>query len=433
MISGLIHLATLNSQSPETLGTTTNVGSVYANDLITLNLDRNIPRGGTDMVLPEYLMVDMSVQPIENTIEHIIKNYRLIFNMGGNDMIIPLQILNYLEKPTMTPRNKLKIPINFNYFFNNDDGLPMVSLQFTQVHVRIENIMDGRTLNNVKLICKGKYLDGGERRRFLANPYDYKSRKLTTLQLESTTSQKAFNIYGGGILGGIVLQINNIDTTIENIQGIEFTINGNTRHNFDTDLIDTHCQRLSETAIYIPMNLDSNLRSEINSSALNLSRIDDFQIRITTNLNMGFSITAYTIQPNLYRVASGMIGEVFNFNLSLDIPTPINRDGAVARIPFDQPLHQPPWTVCKIDFPILPDVNCSISYEPIDVSNGICKCNQCNNIFGYEAFKIWITQRTRSCPLCRNTNIEEKYYTITGEPISFRRGDVIQLPENLLF
>lgn len=359
MSGGLIHLVALDPQSLLTLGTTTNVGSLYANDLITLNLDNNTSTStsisrATDMVLPEYLMVDMSVQPVKNTIEHIIKNYRLVFSMNGNDMIIiPLQMLDYLEKPTMTPLNKLKIPINFNYFFNNNDGLPMVSLPYTQVSVRVENIMNRSSLNNVKLICKGKYLDTKERRNMSSVVgHDYKTRKVSTLQLESTTSQQTFNVYGGGILGGIVLQINNPNTTIENIQGIEFTINGNIRHNFDMDLIDTHCQRLTETAIYIPMNLDGNLRSEINSNALDLSRIDDFKIGIITNINTGFNITAYTIQPNLYRVMGGMIEEVFNFNLSLNIPDPINRVGAVARIPAQPqpyvPQPQKIWNV--LDF-----------------------------------------------------------------------------------
>lgn len=427
MSGGLIHLVAAEPQSPLTRGTTFNVGSLYANDLITLNLDSmdNRISRTTDIVLPEYLMVDMSVQPVENTIEHIIKNYRLVFTMGDNDIIIPLQILDYLEKPTMTPRNKLKIPINFNYFFNNADGLLMISLPHTQVSIRVKNIINSSSLNNVKLICKGKYLDSEERRNMSSVGHEYRTRKVSTLQLQSTTIDKTFNIYGGGILSGVVLQINNPNTTIENIQGIEFTINGATRHNFDMDLIDTHCQRLSETAIYIPMNLDSNLRSEINSNALNLSRIDDFQIGIRTNLNTGFNITAYTIQPNLYRVMNGMIGEVFNFNLSLNIPAPINMVSAVARIPAQplayplayQPVQLQPWTVCKIDFPILPDIDCPILYQPIDVSNGICKCNQCNNIFGYDAFKTWINQQSRSCPLCRNTNIETKYYTISGEPI----------------
>ena len=338
MSGGLIHLKSLEPQSLLTLRTTTNVGSLYANDLITLDNNTSISRA-TDMVLPEYLMVDMSVQPVENTIKHIIKNYRLIFSIGDNNMIIPLQILDYLEKATMTPRNKLKIPINFNYFFNNDNGLPMVSLQYTQVSIRVENIMNRSSLNNVKLICKGKYLDTEERRNMSSIGHDYKTRKVSTLQLQSTTTDKTFNIYEGGILGGIVLQINNPNTTIENIQGIEFTINGATRHNFDMDLIDTHCQRLSETAIYIPMNLDGNLRSEINSNALNLSRIDDFKIGIRTNLNMGFDITAYTIQPNLYRAMDGMIGEVFNFNLSLNIPAVLLE-------------YQHNHGLCKIDFPI---------------------------------------------------------------------------------
>jgi len=75
------------------------------------------------------------------------------------------------------------------------------------------------------------------------------------------------------------------------------------------------------------------------------------------------------------------------------------------------------WTVCKINFDIPNNSICPITYEIIDIMQGICKCNQCNNIFGYNAFNRWITEQARNCPLCRNTNIENKYYTVSGEHI----------------
>ena len=429
MSGALTHLVAIDPRSNLTRWTTTNVGSVYSYESIIIDLDNldnmvNIIPRISDSILPEYLIVDMSLQPTGYNIEYIMSNYNLIFTMGGTDMKIPFQMMDYLEKPTMTRQNKFKIPINFNYFFSNNDGFPILSLAFHEITMNLTHCTNGGRLNNVKLICKGKYLDTEGRRILASNEHEYKSRDITTLQLESTTSQKNFNIYGNGILSGIVLRINNLNSTIENIQCIEFLINGHTRHRFNMDLIDTHCQRLSDRSIYILMNLDGNLRSEINSNAFNLSRIDDFKIEITTDLNSGFNITVYSIQPNLYRVASGMIDKAFTLNLSINIPQQIDRTGAIGRRPAPPPISSPgvipaptQWIVGKIEFPILPDIMCPIMYEPIDMSKGVCKCNQCNNIFGYNAFKQWISTN-RICPLCRNNNIENKYYTISGEPIT---------------
>jgi len=435
MSGGLIHLVSLEPRSPLTRDTATNVGSVYANEAMIIDLDSMVNRISrhADCILPEFLMVDMNAQPIENTVEYIIKNYNLIITMGGAETKIPFQMMDYLEKSTMTNRNKLKIPINFNYFFVNNDGLPVISLNFHEVIVYVEHSTNGSRLNNVKLICKNKYFDGTEREALRINNHQIKSRDITTLQIESTTPENIFNIYGRGLLGGIVLRINNPDTTIENIQCIDFRVNGHTRHEFDMDLIDTYCQRLSENAIYIPMNLDGDLRSDINSNAFNLSRFDDFKIAIRTNLHTGFNITAYTIQPNVYNVMSGMIGKLFTFDLSLREPLRTDRTGAIGRIPASSPISSlgiipisTQWIVGKIEFPILPDVMCPIMYELIDISKGVCKCNQCNNIFGYDAFKQWIFTN-RICPLCRNNNIENKYYSITGEPIEPQEPVIMQI------
>lgn len=124
MSGALTHLVAIDPQSNLTRWTTTNAGSVYSYESLIINLDNldnivnRIPRI-SDSILPEYLIVDISLQPIGYNIEYIMSNYNLIFTMGETDMTIPFQMMDYLEKPTMTRQNKFKIPINFNYFFGN--------------------------------------------------------------------------------------------------------------------------------------------------------------------------------------------------------------------------------------------------------------------------------------------------------------------------
>lgn len=75
----------------------------------------------SDLVLPDYLLVDLNIQPPENTRENIISNYELIISIGGQEKNYPLQILEYLEPSSIISRNILKIPINYEYFLNNNN------------------------------------------------------------------------------------------------------------------------------------------------------------------------------------------------------------------------------------------------------------------------------------------------------------------------
>ena len=71
----------------------------------------------------------------------------------------------------------------------------------------------------------------------------------------------------------------------------------------------------------------------------------------------------------------------------------------------------------KINFPIN-KIICPITNDLINIDNGISRCNSCNNIFDFLAFKTWIeTSAHHNCPICRNFNIQYNYYTITGDPI----------------
>ena len=369
----------------------------------------------SDLVLPEYLLVDLNIQPPENTRENIISNYELIISIGGQEKNYPLQILEYLEPSSIISNNILKIPINYEYFINNNNrGLPVICLMYHEVRIAVRHIESRIFINGARIISKELYLDTDERRRLASNRHEYKSREVHNANLQSTTALKRFDISGNGLINGFVLRINQ-NANIENIENIEIFMNGVSRQLYTSEIINIYCQRLAPNAIYIPINMDTNLRSNFNTSSLNLRRIERFEIQITTNLANGFNATLYKIHPNVLQIMSGMGGYVFDLN------TPNFREQVppVAREPVPIVLNriqQPTnWQVSIIDFEIPLGITCPITFDEINIAYGVCKCSQCNNIFGYSAYRQWI-ETSRNCPVCRNRNIENKYYTINGEP-----------------
>jgi hypothetical protein len=370
----------------------------------------------SDLVLLDYLLVDLNIQPPENTRENIISNYELIISIGGHEKYYPLQILEYLEPSSIISRNILKIPINYDYFINNNNrGLPMICLLYHEVRIAVRHIESRIPINGARLISKDLYLNIEERRTLATNRHEYKSREVQTANLQSRTALKRFDISGNGLINGFILRINQ-NANIENIENIEIFMNGVSRQLYTSEIINIYCQRLAPNAIYIPINMDTNFRSNLNASSLNLGRIDSFEIQITTNLANGFNATIYKIQPNVLRIMSGMGGYVFDLN------TPNFREQVppVAREPVPIVLNriqQPAnWQVSIIDFEIPLESICPITFDEIDIACGVCKCIQCNNIFGYSAYRQWI-ETSRNCPVCRNRNIENKYYTANGEPL----------------
>ena len=109
----------------------------------------------SDLVLPDYLLIDLNIQPPENTRENIISNYELIISIGGQEKNYPLQILEYLEPSSIISRNILKIPINYDYFLNNNNrGLPVICLQYHEVRIGVRHIVSRIPINGARIISK---------------------------------------------------------------------------------------------------------------------------------------------------------------------------------------------------------------------------------------------------------------------------------------
>ena len=371
----------------------------------------SLPRR-SDLVLPDYLLVDLNIQPPENTRENIISNYELIISIGWQEQKYPLQILEYLEPSSIISRNILKIPINYEFFFNNNNrGLPIICLAYHQVRIAVRHIVSHIPINGARIISKELYIGTDERRTLASNSHEYKCREVYTTNLQSTTAHKRFNIDNSGLINGYILQMNQ-NANIENIENIEIFINENSRQLYTSEIINIYCQRLAPNAIYIPINMDTNLRSNLNAGSLNLDRIDRVAIQITTNLANGFNARLYKILPNILRIMSGMGGYAFTYDLNIPVVREtVPRETA----PLNRTQQPANWQVSIIDFEIPLGITCPITFDEINIAYGVCKCSQCNNIFGYSAFRQWI-ETSRNCPVCRNRNIENKYYTINGEP-----------------
>jgi hypothetical protein len=383
----------------------------------------------------------MNVQPAGNTVDYILDNYSLIFTYANSDKSIPLRFLDYLQKSQITSRNILKIPINFKYFFNYNDGIPIVCIQYNNVYCGIKNNNNNQILEGASLVSKKKYLYSTDRRELAQNRINnIKSREINTIDIQSRTNiAENIMLTGDGLTNGFILQIENeitseqgenIQPTINNIENICYKINGHERHNFNANLIDIYCQKLLDNAIYFPLNLDTDLLSEINSNALNFSRIDITSLTIITNLQSGFKIKLFFIVGNAFTIQSGLIGNIYSLNpIIIDNPNNYNSVGILRINPNDpNPIINPNgningninnynWIALKIDFPTN-EIICPITRELLNIDNGISRCNSCNNIFDFPAFKTWIeTSAHHNCPICRNFNIQYNYYTITGDPI----------------
>lgn len=362
-----------------------------------------------DLMIPEYLLINLNNRSREN----IIKNHNLVINIHGQEKYYPFQLLEYLEASSvisLQTGNVLKIPINYDYFFtNNKCGLPLVSLPYSEIRIYVRG---HEFLNDVKLAVKHIFLNTNDRRQLSLTIKQYKIREVGYSQIVSNNAILRYRINCSGYLNGLVLRLND-EMIIENIENIKIILNDTIRQNYTLDIINLYCQHLSNNAIYIPFNLDTDIRSDFTTNSLNTSRIDNFVIEIATNLHQGFNATLYMIQPNTFGVRNGMGGYMYSNILPNEQIIPLRQQAQIIPLRQTQDIIISNWRVENISFDIPSNTICPITLNEINIDNGVCKCVQCNGIFDYQAYKHWISVHV-SCPLCRCTHIEHKYYTSNG-------------------
>lgn len=417
-----------------------NVINIYATEIETMDIlpdeRTNIVIRDCDYLMPEYILIDLNNQPDEITPEYIIQNFNFIVSIGNQPKCYPLQIMEYLSPSSIISGNILKIPINYNYFLNSNRGIPLISLMHHVVEFTIRHNITNQSLQNAKLIRKNIYVDTDERNYIVSNCLEYKTREVQTLYIESPTANTGFQILNSaGLLNGFILRLNNSNNIIENIENIEIFFNNYSRQIYNRELINIYCQQLAPNAIYVPIDMNSNIRSDTYLGATNLGNLNRFGIKIETNLEQGFNATLYLTLPSILRIMAGMSREPFPLNFNNErmsiryglepIPVVLTRNNQTNNTDINSISRE--WQADIISFEIPINAICPITFDTIDYSRGVCKCMQCSNLFGYSAFRQWITSQQK-CPLCRSGNIEYKYYTTSGETVEYQ---TIQSSQNI--
>ena len=377
-----------------------------------------------DIIMPKFLLINLPEPAIhdpnlrENYIGDLLENWSFNLEVGGQHILsIPFLVMNSLESYSITPNNKLKLRIPFEKVFSFSNGIPILCLPYHDTYIRLEQNHPNTGNRNIisgKLICIGKYLNTDERRIMASNSHNAHIKEIHSLNLESQTANKRFELNGFGLLNGIIFQITTPNATLENIRKISILINGRPRLEWDVDLLNLMAQRLSSKSFYINPNMNGvGLLSPIDTNTLNLSRVDTFHISIETNLETGFNISARFIVNNKVAIRGGMMGKEIHDNFIHSItrlrPTETPRN---ASEPY-YILTNITWNVLPLDFDVPVDLMCPILHEPINlVDDGVYKCITCRNLFGFNAFKTWIEQSSsrRSCPVCRTQDIVHIYY-----------------------
>jgi len=425
---GLMHLMTIDNASPIIESADTRASTIQTFNIKHIEFSNNqalLPRTH-DITIPKFLLINIPVHLTEPHqkeayINNLIDNWSFNLEIGGDNILsIPFLVMNALEPYSITPNNKVKLMIPFEKVFSFVDGVPIVSLPYHDVKIELKTNPANPHFQDIqcKVLCISKYLDNSERIILLRNPQESHIKEIHSLNLDSQTANKRFDIYGGGLLNGIILQLTTPNTNLQNIRKVSILLNGIARLEWDADVLDLMAQRLSHTAFYINPNMNGvRLLSPIDTNTLNLSRIDNFAINIETNLETGFNIAAHFIVNNKVKIRNGMMGKQNRIDYSTQEtihhpPLPPNRV-AIASI-NTQPNAPNPinWIMQPLDFEVPRDTMCPILYEPINlVDDGVYKCIRCNNLIGFNAFKRWIdASPTRGCPLCRTRDIMHIYY-----------------------
>lgn len=425
---GIMHLMTIDNANIITESADIRASTIQTFDIEHIEFSNNqalLPRSH-DIIIPKFLLINIPVHLTEPHqkevyINNLIDNWSFNLEVGGQNILsIPFLVMNALEPYSITLNNKLKLIIPFEKVFSFVDGVPIASLIYHDVKIKLKTNLANPHFQDIqcKVICISKYLNYYERNILVRNTQESHIKEIHSLNLDSQTANKRFNINGNGLLNGIIFQLTTPNTNLQNIRKVSILLNNIARLEWDADLLDLMAQRLSSTTFYINPNMNGvGLLSPINTNTLNLSRIDNFAINIETNLEAGFNITAHFIVNNKVRIMQGMMCKYFIINYSTWItnqhqPLPTNRVANASINTQQNSQNSINWIMQPLDFEVPKDTICPILYEPINlVDDGVYKCITCNNLIGFNAFKRWIDNSpTHCCPLCRTSNIMHIYY-----------------------
>lgn len=272
----------------------------FTND--TLILSRN-----KDKLCPEYIILNLINEDTSlDTIFTYLSNVYISYEVGEQKIIdFPLNLLWNLNKPEIID-NKIYICIPFKEFFGY---IFLNSLHYHEAVFKVVNFNNlSNYVNNYSLLCKTViYCD----RTRIYDPSDNQIQQISSLQvnvcsLDTENKSNEFVINTGlfqGFIKGFFIESPNIDELNE----IQFFINGHARTNYDRFLIRNKCTKLNNSMLFYSFNgisyENNNYNSFHGSLHLNNQISSKLRLNFTTQRN---KVKIYALNTNYYKQLKGI-------------------------------------------------------------------------------------------------------------------------------
>jgi hypothetical protein len=436
-----------------------NIYSTVAVDFHTYNFDNFELRfsRNVDKIMPEYLILNLHDN--NTTLETIFnygRNIYINFQIGNQTILnIPLSILWNLKEPEICG-DKLYLEIPFELFFGN---IHIVGLPFREVKINIVNPM--HLINYVRdysLICK-TYIGDSQYRRNNIDTSNCCIQQISSLEVKVSlnnpeTVSNEFKIKTclfPGFSKGFFIESNNIN----DLNDMQFYINGETRINYNRFMIRNKCQRINNNMIFFPFNPDISYNERSFNSFVGSVNLSETQSSLKLNFDTPRAIVKiYSINMNDYtqrnseiissqNIISAHLVEDFTRHrlMHIDIiePTTIINDISVNTIIendvslnslnlnliYENEInvnfnnlyagasdtnynnyylnHSVDILIIDAGFcRVIPEERkmCGINLEVIGANQKYMFCINCSHNFSEEAIKTWLNNR-RTCPTCR--------------------------------
>jgi len=299
-----------------------NTNSNNINGNISLTFLRNV-----DKICPEYIVVNLfnSSENVDILFNYI-NNIYLLFRIGDIEIMkFPFSLLWNLNSPEIIG-NTLYIHFPFDHFFGN---IHLNTINYQNVTFTLKNFNNlANYASNCSLLCK-TYMYGNSNQI----SYDMSNnivQQISSLEINSGSLTQGQQIhltdrftintnYFKGMVKGFFIESRNIDE----LQEIQFYINGHTRTNYDRFLIRTKCVKINENMLFYPFNFDISYHDRNYNSyqgALNFSRIDMSILRLKFN-TIRNKVKIYALNMNIYeqrQVLGRLVYNIHNFHLVQD-------------------------------------------------------------------------------------------------------------------
>jgi len=279
-----------------------------------VNSTLSIPQN-SDKILPEYLILDLfNSNTSLDDIYNYGRNISLVFNIGVQIIELPLSLLWNLNTPEIID-NKLYLHIPFETFFGK---IKLFRLNNNTVTFHIKNMFHLANYGvNIGLLYKS-YMYGNRDSLFdisynIIQQISSIELNVSLNELNNESREFVLNTEQfEGFIKGFFIESRNIDE----LQELQFFINGYVKTNYDRFLIRNKCIKISENMLYYPFNSDISYQERIYNSfdgSISLDQITQSKLRLKFT-NPRNKVKIYGLNMNDFRQQHGQTRLTYNIN-----------------------------------------------------------------------------------------------------------------------